>query len=117
MPAASAIITTATLPITDTGEAIIERVDVRILETNPVQIEAVIRGQLPDSCSLIQDAGVGVVGNVFNIRLTTARQLNQRCIQVFTPFEQIVRLGSPEPAAGTYEVHVGQVVESFTLGE
>jgi inhibitor of cysteine peptidase len=117
MPAASAIITTATLPITDTGEAIIERVDVRILETNPVQIEAVIRGQLPDSCSFIQDASVGVEGNIFTVRLTTARQLDQRCIQILTPFEQIVRLGSPEPAAGAYEVYVGQVVESFTLGE
>jgi inhibitor of cysteine peptidase len=117
MPAASAIITTATLPITDTGEAIIERVEVRIVATDPVQIEAVIRGQLPDSCSFIQDASVGVEGNIFTVRLTTARQLDQRCIQILTPFEQIVRLGSPEPAAGAYEVYVGQVVESFTLGE
>jgi hypothetical protein len=106
-----------TTPITDTGEAIVERVEVRILEANPVQIEAVIRGQLPDACSFIQDASVAVEGNVFNIRLTTARQLAQRCIQVLTPFEQVVRLGSPEPDTGGYEVRVGEIVESFTLGE
>ena len=108
---------TTTLPLTDTGEAIIERVEVRIVAANPVQIEAAVRGQLPDSCSFIQDASVGVEGNIFTLRLTTSRQLDQRCIQILTPFEQIVRLGSPEPAAGAYEVHVGQVVESFTLGE
>lgn len=106
-----------TTPITDTGEAMVERVEVRILESNPVQIEAVIRGQLPDACSFIQDASVAVEGNVFNIRLTTARQLAQRCIQVLTPFEQVVWLGSPEPATGNYEVRVGEVVASFTLGE
>lgn len=106
-----------TTPITDTGEAIIENVEIRILESNPVQIEAVIRGQLPDVCSFIQDVSIAVEGNVFNIRLTTDRQLAQRCIQVLTPFEQIVRLGSPEPATGSYEVRIGEVVESFTLGE
>ncbi|MCE7983312.1 MAG: SH3 domain-containing protein [Caldilinea sp. CFX5] len=106
-----------TTPITDTGEAMIESVEVRILASDPVQIEAVIRGQLPDACSFIQDTSVAVEGNVFNIRLTTARQLAQRCIQVLTPFEQVVRLGSPEPATGSYEVRVGEVVESFTLGE
>lgn len=106
-----------TTPITDTGEAIIENVEVHILESSPVQIEAVIRGQLPDVCSFIQDVSVAVEGNVFNIRLTTARQLAQRCIQVLTPFEQIVRLGSPEPAAGSFEVRVGNAVENFTLGE
>lgn len=105
-----------TVPLTDTGEAIIERVEVRILEADPVQVEAVIRGQLPDACSFIQDTSVGAVGSTFYIRLSTARQLAQRCIQAFTPFEQVVRLGSPEPATGTYEVRVGEVVVSFTLG-
>lgn len=106
-----------TVPMTDTGEAIIESVEVRILESNPVQVEAVIRGQLPDACSFIQDSSVGAVGSTFYIRLSTARQLAQRCIQSLTPFEQVVRFGSPEPVTGTYEVRVGAVVETFTLGE
>lgn len=106
-----------TVPLTDTGEAIIESVEVRLLESDPVQVEAVIRGQLPDACSFIQDSSVGAVGSTFYIRLSTARQLAQRCIQSLTPFEQVVRLGSPEPATGTYEVRVGAVVETFSLGE
>lgn len=106
-----------TVPLTDTGEAIIERVEVRILETTPVQVEAIIQGQLPDVCSFIQDSSVGALGSTFYIRLTTARQPAQRCIQALTPFEQVVRLGSPEPATGTYEVRVGEVVETFMLGE
>lgn len=108
---------TVTVPLTDTGEAIIESVEVRILESDPVQIEAVIRGQLPDACSFIQDSSVGAVGSTFYIRLTTARQLAQRCIQSLTPFEHVVRLGSPEPATGTYAVYVGAVVATFTLGD
>jgi len=108
---------TTTLPITDTGEAIIESVEVHILESNPVQIEAIIRGQLPDACSFIKDSSIAVEGNIFNIRLTTDRQPNQRCIQVLTPFEQTIRLGSPEPAAGDYEVRVGAIVQSFTLDQ
>lgn len=100
-----------------TGEAMVESIEVRILESNPVQIEAVVHGFLPDACTTLADSSVGLVGNTYQITLTTSRPADQMCAQVVTPFEQVVKLGSPEPATGVYEVQAGEIVESFTLGQ
>ena len=102
---------------TITGEAIVESIEVRILESDPVQIEAVVRGFLPDACTTLADSSVGLAGNSYQITLTTSRPADRMCAQMVTRFEQVVKLGSPEPATGAYEVRAGAVVESFTLGQ
>lgn len=95
----------------------VESIEVRILESDPVQVEALVRGQLADACTTIADATVEVQGQTFVITLQTTRPADKMCAQMLTPFEQIVPLGTPDPATGTYEVQAGDVVQSFTLGE
>lgn len=95
----------------------VESVEVRILEADPVQVEAVVRGQLADGCTTIAGATVETQDRTFVVTLQTTRPADMMCAQVLTPFEQIIALGSPEPATGAYAVQVGDVVESFTLGE
>lgn len=102
-------------PISETGEAIVESLEVRILESFPVQVQAVVRGQLPDPCAFIESTGVYVEGSTFRIRMTTARQPNQRCAQVLTPFEEVVPLGAEGLPAGEYDVRINDLVEPFTL--
>ncbi|MCE7983311.1 MAG: hypothetical protein DYG89_19225 [Caldilinea sp. CFX5] len=95
----------------------VESIEVRILESNPVQVQAVVRGQLADACTTIAGATVEAQDQTFVITLQTTRPADQMCAQVLTPFEEVVPLGTPDPATGTYEVQVGDVVQSFTLGE
>lgn len=102
-------------PIQETGEAIVESLTVNILESFPVQVQAVVRGQLPDACSLIESTDVYAEGNTFRIRMTTARQPNQRCAPMPTPFEEVVALGATGLPAGEYDVRVNDLVTPFTL--
>lgn len=95
----------------------VESIEVLILESNPVQVQAVVRGQLADACTTVAGATVEAQGQTFVITLQTNRPADQMCAQVLTPFEQVVPLDTPDPATGAYEVRVGDVVQSFTFGQ
>ncbi len=102
-------------PISDTGEAIVETIEVRILESFPVQVQAVVSGQLPDACAFVETVDVMVEGNTFYVNMTVARQPNMRCAPMLTPFEQVVPLTTADLAAGAYTVQAGAVVAEFAL--
>jgi len=102
-------------PATDTGEALVEAVEIQILESFPVQVRAVVRGQLPDACAFVESSNVVLVDQTFSISMTVARQPNMRCAQMLTPFEEIVPLDTANLAAGTYTVQAGEAVEEFAL--
>ena len=115
------LVTAAAAAAADAGDQgttyFVESVEVQVLETDPVQVEAIVRGQLADACTTMADATVAQQGSTFVITFQTSRPTDQMCAQVLTPFEQVVTLGTPDPATGTYTVQAGDVVESFTLGE
>lgn len=102
-------------PINEAGEAVLEQLTVQTLESYPVQVQAVIRGQLPDSCSYIADASQLREGNTFRLRLTTARYANRRCAPTLTPFTQSVLLDTYGLPAGTYNVRINQISTAFIL--
>ncbi len=99
----------------DTGEAYVEAVEVRIQESFPVQVQVVVRGQLPDACAFVEATEVSVEGNTFYVSLTVARKANMRCAQMLTPFEEVVPLDTADLPAGTYSVQAGEVVAEFDL--
>lgn len=103
------------VPINETGEAIVEELTVRMLESFPVQVQAVVRGQLPDACAYIERVEVVRESMTFRIRMTTARRPNQRCAPMPTPFEEIVSLDVAGLPAGEYDVRINDLVEPFTL--
>jgi LysM repeat protein len=102
-------------PTQETGEALIEGVEVRILESYPVQVQAIVRGQLPDACTYIEQITQVREGQTFRLRLTTARYPDRRCAQVLTPFQQVVSLNVAGLPGGTYDVRIGQIVTRFQL--
>lgn len=102
-------------PISEAGEALVESLEVRILESFPVQVQAVVRGQLPDACVAITGHEAVSAGPTFRIRLTTARQTDRVCAQVVTPFEEVVALDVAGLPAGAYDVRINDLVEPFTL--
>ncbi len=117
----------ATVPVTDTGEeapnveeanaAVVERVDVRILESFPVQVQAAVTGYLPDGCTTISAIDVVTEGNTFRIAITTQRPADAMCTMAVVPFEEIVPLETANLPAGDYEVVVNEITASFTLPE
>jgi hypothetical protein len=103
----------STLP--DTGMAVVENVDVRILESFPVQVQAVVTGYLPDGCTTITGVEAVNEGTAFRIRITTDRPADAMCTMAITNFEQVVPLDVTELPAGSYQVVVNELSLSFEL--
>jgi len=97
------------------GVAMVDSVDVRILESFPVQVQVVVQGNLPDGCTEIDEAIVEREGDRFDVTLTTRRPADALCTQAIIPYEQIIPLNVDELPAGEYTVNVNDVTETFTL--
>ncbi len=102
-------------PMAITDQAFVESIEILILESFPVQVHAVVRGQLPDACAFVERAQAMREGNTFRIALSIARRPDARCALVLTPFEHSIALDVVGLKAGTYAVTAGDVSTSFTL--
>jgi putative hemolysin len=99
------------------GPAQIDEVTVQMLESFPVQVEVLIRGSLPNSCTQIDklDQRFDPEENIFWIEITTVRTTDDACAQALVPFEDTVPLDVYGLPAGTYTVDVNGKRETFTL--
>lgn len=86
--------------------AYVDVLDVLILESFPVQVNAVLMGNLPDPCVTIDSTEVSGPdeNNTFTITITTYRDPVALCAEALTPFEQTVSLPVEGLPAGTYTV-------------
>lgn len=99
-----------------TGVATVESVEVLILESMPVQVNAVIRGQLPDAgCTTIREVTQIREGNTIELTIVTTTDPLALCAQALTPFEQVVPLDISALPAGEYIVDVGGTSATFEL--
>jgi uncharacterized protein YraI len=101
-------------PIEETGSATVESLEVQLLESFPVQGNAILRGYFPDGCTVIDSYDQVMAGPTIRLRLTT-RRTAEMCAQVITPFEQIIPLNVLGLPAGDYDVRVNDLVAPFTL--
>ncbi|GIK40970.1 MAG: hypothetical protein BroJett011_48030 [Chloroflexota bacterium] len=97
------------------GQAAVESIEVRLVESFPVQVQMVARGSLPDSCTEIDQALIERNGNTFQGRLTTRSRTDQMCAQAVVPFEEVIPLDVSGLPPGQYTVNVNGLVDSFTL--
>jgi hypothetical protein len=95
--------------------AIIEEVDVRILESFPVQVQVAVAGYLPDACTTIEEIAAVQEDDTFRIRVATSRPADAMCAQVITSFEEVVALDVEGLSAGEYTVQADGLSETFTL--
>lgn len=123
-PAAGAVESTGATPVADataaeqpflSGMAMVDTVEIRILESLPVQVQVVAMGNLPDGCTEIGEAIVEQIEDAFTVTLTTRRPADAMCTQAIVPFEEIIPLSVDDLPAGEYTVTVNDVTESFTL--
>ena len=99
-----------------TGVAVVQSVEIQILETQPLQVNAIVRGQLPDGgCTTIDAIDQVRDGNAFRISLATITDPLAICAQAVTPFEQVIPLDVKDLPAAKYVVNVNGVETSFEL--
>ena len=93
----------------------VDSIDLLTLESFPVQMRAIVKGNLPDTCTTITSASSERDGNAFKINFVTTRPADAVCAQMLTPFEQSVALDVAGLKLGTYTVTAGEVTETFDL--
>jgi uncharacterized protein YraI len=100
------------------GTADVQNVEIQILESYPLQVNAIARGFLPDAgCTTISGVSQTRNGNVFTVTISTKVDPQALCAQMLTPFEYVVPLEVGSLLAGTYIVRVNGVEASFQLPE
>lgn len=97
------------------GQAMVESVDVLILESFPVQVNAVVRGNLSDGCTEIDEITTEQQGNTFLVTITTRRPVGRACTDALVPFEEVISLEVLGLSAGDYNVNANGVTGRFNL--
>jgi hypothetical protein len=110
------------LPIEETGAATVESIEIQMADSNPPQVQAVVRSYLPDACTAITGVEQVREGTTFRIRMTTvpptaAPPADALCAQVITPLEQVIPLDTSGLPAGQYQVAANEVWATFDLTE
>jgi uncharacterized protein YgiM (DUF1202 family) len=114
--AAPALPSTPTNVAPTTSVVVVQSVEIQILESWPIQIHIIIRGQLPDAgCTTISSANQVRDGNTFKLTLITTTDPLALCAQALTPFEQVVALDVNNSPAGRYIVNVHGIEQTFDL--
>ncbi len=99
------------------GTAVVEEIEILVMESFPVQVTLVARGHLRDGCTAIDEIrrSFDTETDTFVIEITTVRPTDTICAQVLEPFEERVSLDVYGRPAGTYTVDVNGVSDTFTL--
>lgn len=97
------------------GLAPVETIEIVMLESFPVQVQVIARGNLPDGCTTIDESLVERAENNFRVTITTTRPAGAICTEALVPFDQVVSLDVLGLSAGSYNVDVNGVTDSFEL--
>jgi hypothetical protein len=97
------------------GEAIVEEVELSILESFPVQVHARITGFLGDGCTEVGQIKQWREGNVIYVTVGTVRPADAICTMALLPLETAVPLDVAGLPAGSYTVDVHGVTAAFEL--
>jgi hypothetical protein len=94
--------------------AVVKGIEILLLESFPLQVHAVVRGDLPDAgCTTIASVEQVRDGNTFHLTLVTTTDPLALCAQALTPFEEVVPLEVQGLPAGIYTVQAGGVQTTF----
>ena len=99
------------------GTTIVDDIDILVLESFPLQINAVVSGNVPDGCTTVFEKEITFIDKTFYVVLNNDRNPEDMCIQVITPYEKNIALNVYNFKAGEYFVDINGVVKSFTLDQ
>ena len=96
-------------------EAQVQKVEIQMTGTNPVQVSAIVRGTLTESCAVLGESQVQYSANTFQITLQTVSPADHGCAPSTTPFETTIPLNTSELPGGTYSVIANGISVVFTM--
>jgi hypothetical protein len=102
-------------PQTASREAQVQSVQLQVSSGEHPQVNAVVRGNLSESCAVLGQSQVQYAANTFQIKVLAVSPVNRGCAQVITPFETTIPLNTAGLPAGTYTVIANGVSAVFTV--
>jgi inhibitor of cysteine peptidase len=102
----------------EVGQAMVDSIDITLKESFPVQVDVLVKGNLPDGCTELGDAKQQLLGKTFNINLETRKlkDADVMCTQALVPFEETIALENVVGiTAGEYTVNVNGVSKTFVM--
>jgi inhibitor of cysteine peptidase len=101
----------------ETGLAVIQGMDILTLESFPLQINVMLKGNLPDGCTQIGtvDQSFDAAAKTFTLKVSTTRPAGMMCTEALVPFEKSVALDVKGLAKGTYTVNANGHIGTFEL--
>ncbi len=93
----------------------VESVDIEIVKSDPVQINAVASVRLPDACTTLGDSQLHYASNTFQITLWAVNPTDRGCAPDVTHAGSTYALNAIALQPGTYTVTVNSVSKVFTL--
>ena len=97
------------------GVAPVEQVRVEVVSRDPLQVNAIVIGYLPDGCTELGEVHQERDGDTLLVKLMTKRPADVACITVIVPFEAVIPLEVEGLSAGTYTVQVNEVSVPLTV--
>ncbi len=97
------------------GSAIVEGIEIMVLESFPVQIRVNARGYLPDGCSKIDEITKEIKDNTFIVSIKTVRPLDTFCTEAIVPYQEMISLDVYGRKSGIYTVNVNSLNGTFEL--
>jgi inhibitor of cysteine peptidase len=97
------------------GEALVESIELLMLESFPLQVNVIVRGSLNDACTSLGEVTQVRRGSRIHLNVSTVRPADRVCAQVLAPFEKTFSLDVHGLPAGKYTVDVNGVTETFEL--
>ncbi|MEM7116450.1 MAG: NBR1-Ig-like domain-containing protein [Chloroflexota bacterium] len=97
------------------GQATVDSIQVMLLESFPVQVNILARGELADGCTSLEEVVTQQTGNTFRVVMTTLHDPSLSCTTALVPFEENISLDVEGLTAGTYNVMVNGISGSFSL--
>jgi len=94
-------------------EAQVQSVEITTSKIEPVQIWAIVHGNLSESCATLTDPQISVAANTIQIKVLSLSPTDRGCIQITTPFEQSVAIDTARLTPGTYTVIANGISTTF----
>ncbi|MGA9531267.1 MAG: hypothetical protein WBR18_00990 [Anaerolineales bacterium] len=95
------------------GPVYLDEVDLRVMESMPVQLELHLVGHLPTPCHKLEwQSRIAADGGKIEVEVYSQAPVDLECIQVLSPIDETINLGEVPP--GHYSVMVnGEQVGEF----
>ena len=94
--------------------AAVDEIELLLMESFPIQVQAIVQGYLPDGCSVLDGISASRNGSVFTLHVSAHRE-GQMCTMAIVRFEERVILDVEGLEAGTYQVVAGDAAAEFTF--